>query len=192
MKTGGGKRSIQKLWNSWRAQSPKRPYSVISTPKTKFNPVWCAAVSVRGCTFAEQTASRPRLNSSHISRNTLRPDWKRVTCQIVFARERFDTYIYGLDSVNIESDHKPLHAIVLKPLNSAPQRLQRMLLRLQRYSLQIKCKNGKEMFLANTLSKAYLLEVSTCEFIHDFPSVVRGGIKSSMQERTTPCFRNCV
>ena len=49
----------------------------------------------------------------------------------VFACERFDTYIYGRDAVTVETDHKTLVAIVRKALNAAPQRLQRMLLRLQ-------------------------------------------------------------
>ena len=54
---------------------------------------------------------------------------------IVLACERFETYIYGREVITIETDHKPLETIVLKPLHSAPQRLQRMLLRLQKYSL---------------------------------------------------------
>ena len=45
---------------------------------------------------------------------------------IVFACKRFDTYIYGRDMVTVETDHKPLEAIVRKALNSAPQRLQRI------------------------------------------------------------------
>ena len=72
---------------------------------------------------------------------------------IVFACERFDTYIYGRDAVTVETDHKPLEAIVRKALNAASQRLQRMLLRLQRYSLNVYYKKGKEMFLVDTLSR---------------------------------------
>ena len=33
---------------------------------------------------------------------------------IVFACERFETYIYGRDVVHVVSDHKPLETIVLK------------------------------------------------------------------------------
>ena len=50
---------------------------------------------------------------------------------IVFACERFEAYIYGRDALHVEMDHKTPESIVLKPLNSAPKRLQRMLLRLQ-------------------------------------------------------------
>ena len=49
---------------------------------------------------------------------------------IVFACEHFEAYIYGREVVHIETDHKPLEMIVLKPLDKAPKRLQRMLLRL--------------------------------------------------------------
>ena len=61
----------------------------------------------------------------------------------------------------METDHKPLESIMLKPLNSAPKRLQRMLLKLQKQSLQVKYKKGEKMFLADTLSRAYLPEVNT-------------------------------
>ncbi len=39
--------------------------------------------------------------------------------------------------------------IVLKPLNKAPNRLQRMLLRLQNFNLNVKYKKGQDMFLAD-------------------------------------------
>ena len=75
---------------------------------------------------------------------------------IVFACERFDPYIYGRDKVTVESDHKPLEVIMAKPLCGAPTRLQRMMLRLQRYNLAVSYKKGAAMFLADTLSRAYL------------------------------------
>ena len=80
---------------------------------------------------------------------------------IVFACERFDVYIYGRDVVKVESDHQPLEMIMRKPLNDAPKRLQRMLLQLQKYSLNVGYKKGKEMYLADTLSHAYLPEKTT-------------------------------
>ena len=55
---------------------------------------------------------------------------------IVFGMERFETYLYGR-KVLVESDHKPLEAILKKSLLNAPKRLQRMLLRLQRYEFEV-------------------------------------------------------
>ena len=67
----------------------------------------------------------------------------------------------------METDHQPLEAIVRKPLNNALSRLQHMLLRLQKYNLKVKYKKGKEMFLADTLSWAYLNGVHACSFSHE-------------------------
>jgi hypothetical protein len=55
---------------------------------------------------------------------------------ISFALHRFDTYVYARD-VTVETDHKPLISIVKKALTAAPKRLQRMLLRLQRYTYNL-------------------------------------------------------
>ena len=90
---------------------------------------------------------------------------------IVYACDHFEPHIYGRETVQVETDHQPLQAIVVKPLNSAPKRLQRMLLRLQKYNLKVKYKRGKEMFLADTLSRAHLSEVSTCEYSADWEEI---------------------
>ena len=73
---------------------------------------------------------------------------------IVFACERFNSYLYGRDVVNVETDHMPLEAIFKKPLEATPARLQRMRLRLQCYSLNVTYKRGAQMYLADTLSRA--------------------------------------
>ena len=74
---------------------------------------------------------------------------------IVFALNKFHQYVYGKSAV-VESDHKPLESIIKKPLVSAPPRLQRMLLQLQKYSFTLIYKPGKDMVLADTLSRAYI------------------------------------
>ena len=79
---------------------------------------------------------------------------------IVYAAERFDHFIFGRDNVTVQSDHQPLETICKKPLGSAPSRLQRMLLRLQRYNITVVYKRGSEMVLADTLSRAYLTSES--------------------------------
>ena len=81
---------------------------------------------------------------------------------IVFACTHFDLYIFGRHKVTIESDHKPLEVIVRKPLHKAPARLQRMLLVLQRYNLDVTYKQGASMYLADTLSRAHLAGTEQC------------------------------
>ena len=73
----------------------------------------------------------------------------------VFGVERNHQYVYGRKIV-LWSDHKPLETICKKPLATAPKRLQRLLLRLQQYDVEIRYKPGPEMYLADTLSRAYL------------------------------------
>ena len=75
---------------------------------------------------------------------------------IVFACERFNQYLFGRNSVSVQSDHKPLETIFAKPLTAAPKRLQGMLLRLQKFNLKVGYVKGSEMFLADTLSRAPL------------------------------------
>ena len=60
---------------------------------------------------------------------------------------------------------------MLKPLNSAPKRLQRMLLHLQKYNLQVKYKRGDKLFLADTLSRAHRAEVNVCELSRNLVDV---------------------
>ncbi|KAK7095117.1 hypothetical protein V1264_002767 [Littorina saxatilis] len=72
---------------------------------------------------------------------------------IVFGLERFERYCFGRQ-VEVESDHKPLIPIHQKSLLSAPKRLQRMLMRTQRFDYTVVYKKGSEMWLADALSRA--------------------------------------
>ncbi|CAC5404986.1 unnamed protein product [Mytilus coruscus] len=76
---------------------------------------------------------------------------------VIFGLENFHSYTYGR-TVNVTSDHKPLESIMKKPLHVPPKRLQRMLLRLEKYDIILQYRPGKEMYLADTLSRAYLKE----------------------------------
>jgi hypothetical protein len=74
---------------------------------------------------------------------------------IVFSLEKFNQYTYGCH-VKIQSDHKPLESILKKSLACAPRRLQGMMMRLQKYDYEVRYERGKNMHLADTLSRAYL------------------------------------
>lgn len=76
---------------------------------------------------------------------------------IVYGCEKFHQYVYGRE-IQVESDYKPLESIFKKTLHQAPMRLHRMLLRLQRYTLKVTYKPGKELHIADALSRAYLQE----------------------------------
>ena len=77
---------------------------------------------------------------------------------IAWGCEKFHDYV-AFRKVKVESDHKPLESIMKKPLYKAPLRLQKMLMSMQQYDLDVKYKKGKELYIADTLSRAYLPEV---------------------------------
>ena len=72
---------------------------------------------------------------------------------ILIACERFEHYIIYHQSVHIETDHQPLMSIFKKPLYDAPKRLQRMLLRLQKFRLNVSYISGKQNTVADWLSR---------------------------------------
>jgi len=45
-----------------------------------------------------------------------------------------------------------------------------MLLKLQRYNVKLKHKQGKHMYVVDTLSRAYLPNTDTSEFVHSLES----------------------
>ena len=116
--------------------------------------------------------SYKRVNRSHLrlvhSPQVNRTMHRLKKClAIVFACERFNQYIHGRLYTTIHTDHRPLVPIFTKPIYNAPKRLQRMLLRLQKYSLKVQYCPGKEMYIADMLSRAYLQEkcnASTSDF----------------------------
>ncbi|XP_022808732.1 uncharacterized protein LOC111345717 [Stylophora pistillata] len=92
---------------------------------------------------------------------TLRPNeelWAQIEKEclaIVSACDKWDLWSYGRE-VNVHRDHQPLETIFKKPLHSAPRRLQKMLMRLQRYKIRVTYKKGTSLMLADTLSRAPL------------------------------------
>ena len=73
---------------------------------------------------------------------------------VMFASERFHIYIYGR-KVIVETDHQPLIAISKKQLCDAPPRLQRLLLRIQKYDLMLEYTPGKLLVVTDTLSRSF-------------------------------------
>ena len=74
---------------------------------------------------------------------------------IVYALEKFNQFTFGR-KVTVHSDHKPLEAILKKPLACAPRRFQGMIMRLQKYDIEVQYERGKDMHIADFLSRAYL------------------------------------
>ena len=73
----------------------------------------------------------------------------------VWACERFDRYLMGLDSFTLYSDRKPLIPLInSQDLSETPLRCQRMLIRLLRYKPVAIHQPGKMMVTSDTLSRS--------------------------------------
>lgn len=110
--------------------------------------------------FASRALSRTEHNYAQIEKETL---------AVLFGCIRFSQFIVGREIV-VQSDHKPLQVIFKNPLLSAPKRLQRMLLALQRYSIRLEYVPGSKIYLADLLSRLHLSD-DKGEKIHDIYSI---------------------
>lgn len=79
---------------------------------------------------------------------------------IVFGCLKFHHFIYGRP-ITVESDHRPLEYLFKKPMYKAPARIQRLMIRIQDYDLTVQYRPGKELFIADTLSRASIHSVLT-------------------------------
>ena len=94
------------------------------------------------------------------------------------------THVFGR-TFTVYTDHKPLEQIQRKTLADAPVCLQRMLLQLQGYDCTIMYRPGKEMLLADTLSRYAPLSSSEIELDVTIRHVRIGDTrKASLQELT--------
>ena len=108
---------------------------------------WCPVA------YASRSMTQAEFNYSQIEKEIL---------SIVFACERFNDFLYGQDFL-VENDHKPLQSLFLKPILKTPPRIQRFLLRLQKYKFTMKYTPGDEMAVSDALGRAYLPDTSTLE-----------------------------
>ena len=96
--------------------------------------------------------------------------------------EKFSEFLYGLQFV-VETDHKPLESIVHESLLGSPKRLQRMLLHLQKYDVEVVYKRGVEMNMADTLSSAYLKNKTTQKHeVQDVMNINRSRTEQEAEE----------
>lgn len=100
------------------------------------------------CAYASRAMTETQTKYAQIEKELL---------AICFGVDKFHQYCYGKRFI-VETDHKPLISIFKKKLNECPARLQRMLLTLQRYDIDLRYKPGKELIIADTLSRANLKE----------------------------------
>ena len=89
---------------------------------------------------------------------------QRELLAIVFILERLNHYTFGR-TITVQSDHQPLQNIWKKSIVSVSLRLQRLLLRLAHYNLNIEFLRGKENVIVNALSRVCPLQSTNSKTI---------------------------
>ena len=84
-----------------------------------------------------------------------------------------------------------------KPIGNATTRVQRMMLKLQRYSINLVYVPGKHLHVADALSRAYIEDEADCGFIDDIEvmvhSVTQNGLnKSDVPQLKMQPFSDCI
>ena len=115
--------------------------STIQADASKHGLGTCLLQQGKPIAYASQSLTSSESNYAQIEKELL---------AIVFACDEFHQFIYGFPT-KVHSDHKPLESIITKLLCSVPPRLQRVLLRLQKYDLAVKYVSGKSLHVADTL-----------------------------------------
>lgn len=102
--------------------------------------------------FASQSVSETERRYAQIEKEALATTW---------ACEKFADFVVG-KHIEIETDHKPLVPLLgAKHLDCLPPRILRFRLRLDRFSYDINHVPGKELYTADTLSRAPLPTISS-------------------------------
>jgi hypothetical protein len=94
--------------------------------------------------YASRTLTKAEKNYAQIEKELL---------AILFACKRFEQYIIG-NTAKVHTDHKSLINIYHKTLLGVPRRLQMMMLYLHSYGVELQYVPGKELIIADTLSRA--------------------------------------
>ena len=112
----------------------------------------------RPVAFCSRALSDAEKNYAQIERECL-------SC--VFACEKFSMYLVGLE-FELQTDHKPLITLInKKSLAEAPIRVQRLLMRLARYSPTAKYVPGKYMLVSDALSRSDFSGIAPEKSFHE-------------------------
>lgn len=97
----------------------------------------------------------------------------------VWVCERLNRYLVGLDKFILQTDHKPLLSVInSQDLDKAPLRCQRLLMRLMRFHIQAEYVPGKDLVIADMLSRSPLQSCSLSDTEQDVTAYVDAVMQS--------------
>ena len=99
---------------------------------------------------------------------------------IVYGATKFHSYTFG-QKVTVESDHRALEILFKKPLYLVPPRKAKMMLKVQKYYLNVIFKPGKEMFISDTLNRKPLKTTEGNEHCREYTVFSIGNIPDSQE-----------
>ncbi|KAK2703611.1 hypothetical protein QYM36_017913 [Artemia franciscana] len=120
--------------------------------------------------FASRSLNRTEQNYSQIEKELY---------AILFGCLHYHQYLYGQKFI-VVSDHKPLQVVLNSPISKSSPRLQRMLLKIQPYDFTVIFRPGKEIPVADALSRLYLPEEDT-ETQMEIESLLGRGLELATQ-----------
>ena len=135
-------------------QSPG-PVLAYHDPKKPLTLQFVASKAGLGATIMQDGKAMAYASKSLTSTETLYAQIEKELYACLFGCKRFEQYIYGR-KVQAETDYLPVVSIMKKSFHAAPPRLQRMLLQLQRYDIDVQNVSGKKIPVADTLSRRYV------------------------------------
>ena len=126
--------------------------------KTKKHTIQCDA-SKEGLSAVLLQESKPVMYVSRALTETEQrySNIERELLAIVFALKRLNHYTFGR-TITVQSNHRPLESIWKKSIVPVSPRLQRLLLRLGDYDINIEFLCGKENVIADALSRVCPLQ----------------------------------
>lgn len=155
------------LWDDAQQRAFRRVKELMTTPSilAYYDPSLPTAVNADSSAYGlgatllqrHELCWRPVAYASRVLTQTERryAQIEKECLAAVWACEKFERYLLGLPQFHLRTDHKPLVPLMTtKSLADAPIRCQRMLLRLMRYNAVISHISGKDMIMADALSRA--------------------------------------
>lgn len=126
-------------------------------------------------TCSSRTMNKHEINYSQTEKEML---------AIYFGVQKYHRFIYR-DRVDVQTDHKPIIAIMNKPIHKIGSvRLQRLRLKLLRYSLNVYYIPGKNIHFADMLSRASLKSTNIDTDMFDMVHLISKYLPMSEERKT--------